>query len=87
MPSRSVTSRSSVPDGRARDLREHDDAGEALREGVVEFARHAFAFGHHPARVLGLGQLRAGGLELSDEVRALARLVDDPARSRSRAAS
>ena len=60
-------------------LRQRHDAGEPLREGVVDLAGHPLALGHHAGGVLRDAQLGPGALELGDQVRALLALLDDPA--------
>ncbi len=47
------------------------DAGQALREGVVDLAGQAFTFGEDSRGVLGVGQFAAGRGQLLDEPAAL----------------
>ena len=60
-------------------LDQHQDAREALRQGVVDLAGQALPFGHDARLPADLRQLRPGRLELRDQAGTLDALGDDPA--------
>jgi len=59
-------------------LDQHEDAGEALRQRVVDIGGEPLPLGHPPGLVLRGRQLGPGGLELVDDRGALPALRDDP---------
>ena len=58
--------------------RQHHDAGEALREGVVDLAGEPLALRMHTRQVLGIGELLLRRRERRDECRAPVGLSQEP---------